>query len=513
MNESEGLRMRRFKQVVCLAAVFMVGVMAAGFASTLPEPRPDSLPRWRGFNLLEKFIKGGSSGGPYRQEDFRLISEWGFNFVRLPMDYRFWIKDGDWTQIDETAFADIDQAIAFGRKYDIHVCINFHRAPGYTVAQPPEPADLWTDSQAQHVCAKHWAYFARRYKDVPNTHLSFNLLNEPADIDGRTYYRVVEKLVAAIRAEDPNRLIIADGLNWGKQPCEELFRLGVAQAARGYEPFALTHYKASWVAGSQSWPVPQWPAPVAGGGYLYGPTKPELRSPMRLNVNLHAPATLTLTVGTVSASAHLVVWQGDEELWSQTFTPGPGEGPWKEVVFRPEWNVYQNVYDRSYEVSLSAGRYLLTLDNVRGDWLTLTGLKLRTQDGTAVDFPIRPEWGRPNEPLRVESDANGCRFVAPRRQDAHWLWQTVFSRWHTARGQGIGVMVGEWGAHNRTPHEVTLRWMEDCLKTFQHAEIGWALWNFRGSFGILDSGRTDVPYEDLDGLKLDRKMLELLRRY
>jgi hypothetical protein len=49
----------------------------------------------------------------------------------------------------------------------------------------------------------HWAYFARRYKDVPNSHLSFNLLNEPADVDAKTYLLVVEKLAAAIRPKTP----------------------------------------------------------------------------------------------------------------------------------------------------------------------------------------------------------------------------------------------------------------------------------------------------------------------
>jgi endoglucanase len=72
-------------------------------------------------------------------------------------------------------------------------------------------------------------------------------------------------------------------------------------------------------------------------------------------------------------------------------------------------------------------------------------------------------------------------------------------------------MVGEWGSFNQTPHDVTLRWMRDCLTNWKMAGFGWALWNFRGSFGILDSNRKDVAYEDFQGHKLDRKMLELLR--
>jgi endoglucanase len=77
--------------------------------------------------------------------------------------------------------------------------------------------------------------------------------------------------------------------------------------------------------------------------------------------------------------------------------------------------------------------------------------------------------------------------------------------------KGVGVHVGEWGAFNHTPHEVALAWMRDCLENWRTAGFGWALWNFRGAFGILDSDRTDVTYEDFHGHKLDRQMLELLR--
>lgn len=43
--------------------------------------------------------------------------------------------------------------------------------------------------------------------------------------------------------------------------------------------------------------------------------------------------------------------------------------------------------------------------------------------------------------------------------------------------------------------------------------MGWAMWNLRGAIGILDSGRSDVEYEDFRGHKLDRKMLDLLLKY
>ena len=46
------------------------------------------LPRWRGFNLLEKFIYGHD--GPYQEWDFDVMAGWGFDFARLPTDYRCW---------------------------------------------------------------------------------------------------------------------------------------------------------------------------------------------------------------------------------------------------------------------------------------------------------------------------------------------------------------------------------------------------------------------------------------
>jgi hypothetical protein len=52
--------------------------------------------------------------------------------------------------------------------------------------------------------------------------------------------------------------------------------------------------------------------------------------------------------------------------------------------------------------------------------------------------------------------------------------------------------------------------MRDCLQNWRRAGMGWALWNLRGDLGILDSGRTDVDYEDYRGHKLDRQMLDLL---
>jgi len=346
------------KRSAGLAAALAVAPGSSG----KPEPTWKKLPRWRGFNLHERFMLS-LGREPYRELDFEWMAEWGFDFVRLPLDYRFWTPQDNWTEIDERELEALDQAVEFGRQYGVHVSLNLHRTPGYCVGKPPEPKNLWADKEALEASALQWTHFARRYKGRPNSELSFNLINEPARIKAEVYVRVVRRLVGAIHAEDPDRLVIADGLDWARTPVPELLALEVAQSTRGYDPMPLTHYRASWTSGSDEWEEPTWPLKVGN-----------------------------------------IVWDRD-----------------------------------------------------------------RLSRGT--------------------------------------------ERWKRLESRGVGVMVGEWGAFQHTPHEVVLAWMRDCLELWKEAGWGWALWCFRGSFGILDSGRKDVAYEDFRGHKLDRKMLELLLQH
>jgi endoglucanase len=89
----------------------------------------------------------------------------------------------------------------------------------------------------------------------------------------------------------------------------------------------------------------------------------------------------------------------------------------------------------------------------------------------------------------------------------------LIDRWQPLVDKGVSVHVGEWGCYNKTPHDVMLRWMKDILSLWKQAGWGQAMWNLKGSFGVLNSGREDVKYEDYKGHKLDRKMLELLQEY
>lgn len=91
--------------------------------------------------------------------------------------------------------------------------------------------------------------------------------------------------------------------------------------------------------------------------------------------------------------------------------------------------------------------------------------------------------------------------------------EAFYKPWIDLANKGVGVHCGECGCWKKTPHDVFLAWFGDVLEILTKNGIGYALWEFSGDFGLLNSGREDVAYENWYGQKLDRKLLSLLQKY
>ena len=171
---------RTFIRTVSTAAVTglsLSALVAAETTTTQPvsrRPHPTvRMPRWRGFNLTEKFVARKNGNPPFAESDFALLNEWGFDFARLPLSYLCWSSAEDPRQIREAELVHLDQAVESGRKHRVHVNLNLHRAPGYCVNPPKEPLDLWTDEAALDAAAFQWGMLARRFKGVANARVEF----------------------------------------------------------------------------------------------------------------------------------------------------------------------------------------------------------------------------------------------------------------------------------------------------------------------------------------------------
>lgn len=463
--------------------------------------------KWRGFNLLEKFTLGRNS--PFREDDFKWISELGFNFVRLPMDYRCYTEKDDWSKFRESALKEIDEAIEFGKRYHIHVCINLHRAPGYCINPPEEPTNLWTDEKTQETFAAHWAMFARRYKGIPSEQLSFNLLNEPARSSKEQYLRVFRRAISAIHEIDPNRLVMVDGMNVGKDPVPEFVPLpNVMQACRGYAPGRISHYKASWVKGSDQWPEPTWPL-VNVNGMLFGTSKPEFKSPLVIEGDLKAGTSIAIKIHSLSVKAVLEAKADGKALAVKVCDPKADPASWKVIPTEQRYTFHEPAKPTEFKVTLPENARTFSLENTNGDWLKFSAIVIQQPGGKTLTFAADPSWGKKQETWKLTNEG----LLLPTKGNPEAVLDDYLKPWLDISRQGETVFVGEWGSFSKTPHPVVLAWMRAWLERWKQAGFGWALWNFRGSFGILDSGRADVEYEDWRGHKLDRKMLNLLQEY
>ena len=202
---------------------------------------------------------------PADEKALDFLAEFGFNFVRIPLDYRFWTRDFDYFHPDESVFACIDRYVDACRSRNIHLSLNLHRAPGFcTNRNDLERHNLWRDKLAQYAFVFLWETFASRYQGISSEWLSFDLINEPPNpgeygMNRRNHARLIRRTVAAIRAIDPCREITIDGLGGGYYAMPELADLGVTHSGRGYHPMPVSHHQASWWAGHTKSPVPRYP--------------------------------------------------------------------------------------------------------------------------------------------------------------------------------------------------------------------------------------------------------------
>ncbi|MDP9794139.1 aryl-phospho-beta-D-glucosidase BglC (GH1 family) [Catenuloplanes nepalensis] len=222
-----------------------------------------------GFNFQWLYSTRTAPAGP-DERALDAIASWGFDFVRLPTDYRLWSVGGDPMRPDETVLQLIDDVLHACRTRGLHLSLNLHRAPGYIITGwETEPYNLWADEPAQDAFVAVWTRFAERYRGVPGTALSFDLVNEPPALGLRGFTRaaheaVIRRTVAAVQAVHPDRPIVIDGLDGGNLAMPELADLPVTQSVRGYQPMSVSHYRAPWWPGHTGLPAPSYPVRYEG---------------------------------------------------------------------------------------------------------------------------------------------------------------------------------------------------------------------------------------------------------
>jgi endoglucanase len=156
------------------------------------------------------------------EADIERIAAEGMDHVRLPINARL-VIDEDGRLIDD-GIALVDRLIEWCRTHELWVVLDLHGAPGGQTGtniddSPRNLPDLFLEGGGyRDLTIALWRQLARRYRDEPVV-AGYDLLNEPlpneyADRFATELVALYRDLTAAIRAEDPNHLIIYEGTRW-----------------------------------------------------------------------------------------------------------------------------------------------------------------------------------------------------------------------------------------------------------------------------------------------------------
>src|SRR5215218_1549135 len=111
--------------------VKQTGILAAGLTLnkpsvlTVPATPKNKLPRWRGFNLLDFFSPDPAASRPATTEEkLKWMYDWGFDFVRIPIAYPYYlnidrsknITPEETYKLDERAIEKIDKFISLAHQ-------------------------------------------------------------------------------------------------------------------------------------------------------------------------------------------------------------------------------------------------------------------------------------------------------------------------------------------------------------------------------------------------------------
>lgn len=156
------------------------------------------------------------------EADIQKIAAEGFNSVRVPINSRMLIEDGEPLRVKEGRLLLIDRVIAWCRKYSIYVILDLHGAPGGQTGtniddSEKDKPELFTDESNRRLTIALWRMLAERYKNEWIV-AGYDLLNEPLPNWFAEYNDQVmplyKDIIQAIREVDQHHMIILEGVHW-----------------------------------------------------------------------------------------------------------------------------------------------------------------------------------------------------------------------------------------------------------------------------------------------------------
>ncbi len=434
----------------------------------LPEVTQEKLPStWKGTGLST--IKNNTDRFclRHRESDIRFLAENGFNFARLFFDFgslRYPDYPEDPEQVNQSELKDLDQLLAWCVEYGVHLQI------AMSVYQDANGNGKWDGfmplSESEwDVTRTYWGMLAKRYAEIPSKYLSFDLCNEieplepsqPEELDFDTAIEGIASVRDAIRANDPNRVLLYSFTdNAHQETVDAVAALGIAIGCHCYKP----HFIAS--AGNEyPYAEPVWPQPVF---------------PMGKINDGRAPLIITGAVSGSRLSFH--VWTSDNNASADIYadgkhiqtirldggTPGEdGEYYYGDILY------FVDIPEGTEKVELQIKDGYARLDTVivEGSGQKVIMVPSDTNDYLDESEPL---------PLIINSDGTYTNSENTFHDMDRIYEEAVKPYEEIAKKYNVGFMVNEFGCYGTLAHwdiGTVNAYHEEILNMLEKYDLGW----------------------------------------
>jgi endoglucanase len=256
----------------------------------------------RGTNIAH-WLSQSKKRGPERaafftKKDVDYIKSAGFDHIRLPVDEeQLWDSTG---KRDEEAFRLLNDCMTWVSEAGIRVILDLHILRSHYFNAEEKP--LWTKTEEQDKFIRLWKDLSSFVGKWPNAMLAYEFMNEPVADDPEQWNTLLARVADSIRSWEKERTLVIGSNRWQSVNTFDQLRIpandkNILLSFHFYEPFHLTHYKASWTKLKDFQGQVQYPGQVVVNGateeetrvYNRDTLEKMLAKPLKLADSLNLP--------------------------------------------------------------------------------------------------------------------------------------------------------------------------------------------------------------------------------
>ncbi len=197
--------------------------------------------------LSQSERRGAERKAWFTRDDVAELASLGFDHLRIPVDEeQLFLENG---KKNSEAFTLLHSALGWCMEFGLKAVVDLHILRSHHFNAEVKP--LFTEKKAQEQFYACWRLLSGELKRYPIDKVVYELMNEPVADDAETWNRIVLRCLEEVRKREPHRTVIIGSNRWQNFATVKDLRFpegdkNLIISFHYYEPFMLTHYKASW---------------------------------------------------------------------------------------------------------------------------------------------------------------------------------------------------------------------------------------------------------------------------